>query len=109
MMGWIKIRPNKLLNQNFVRQGLPAKRQMVPFRFTSLNYSKRQLFDKMNKYCEEKGTGKKIEEDLSTLLSVSQSVCQSVGWSVALTNQLIQNKNNWIKRTCIVKKKRQKK
>ncbi len=32
----IEIWPNKFSNQNFVRQGLPAKRQMVPFRFTSL-------------------------------------------------------------------------
>ena len=36
MMGWIKNRPNKFLNQNFVRQGLPAKCKSVRFRFISL-------------------------------------------------------------------------
>jgi hypothetical protein len=30
-MGWIKIRPNKFLNQNFVRQWLPAKKHMSRF------------------------------------------------------------------------------
>ena len=36
MMGWIKNRPNKFLNQNFVRQGLPAKCKSLRFRFISL-------------------------------------------------------------------------
>ncbi len=36
MMGWIENRPNKFLNQNFVRQGLPAKSKSVHFRFISL-------------------------------------------------------------------------
>ena len=39
MMGWIENRPNKFLNQNFVRQGLPAKCKSVRFRFISLTYS----------------------------------------------------------------------
>ena len=38
MMGWIENRPNKFLNQNFVRQGLPAKSKSVRFRFISLIY-----------------------------------------------------------------------
>jgi hypothetical protein len=38
LMTIIEIWPNKFSNQNFVRQGLPAKSQMVPFRFTSLIY-----------------------------------------------------------------------
>jgi hypothetical protein len=38
MMGWIENRPNKFLNQNFVRQGLPAKSKSVRFRFISLTY-----------------------------------------------------------------------
>jgi hypothetical protein len=33
----IEIWPYKFSNQNFIRQGLPAKRQMVPFRLISLN------------------------------------------------------------------------
>jgi hypothetical protein len=33
MMGWIEKRPNNFLNQNFVRQGLPAKSKSVRFRF----------------------------------------------------------------------------
>jgi hypothetical protein len=36
MMCWIEKRPNKFLNQNFVRQGLPAKSESVRFRFISL-------------------------------------------------------------------------
>ena len=36
MMGWIENRPNKFLNQNFVRQTLPPKQSMSPFNFTSL-------------------------------------------------------------------------
>ncbi len=36
MMGWIEIRPKKLLNQNFVRQGPPAKCNTRRFRFISL-------------------------------------------------------------------------
>ena len=36
MMGWIENRPNKFLNQNFVRQGLPAKSKTRRFRFISL-------------------------------------------------------------------------
>jgi hypothetical protein len=36
MMGWIENRPNKFLNQNFVRQGLPAKCKSVRFRLISL-------------------------------------------------------------------------
>jgi hypothetical protein len=36
MMGWIENRPNKFLNQNFVRHGLPAKSKSVRFRFISL-------------------------------------------------------------------------
>ncbi len=36
MMGWIENRPNKSLNENFVRQGLPAKCKSVRFRFISL-------------------------------------------------------------------------
>jgi len=36
MMGWIENRPNKFLNQNFVRQGLPAKCKTQRFRFISL-------------------------------------------------------------------------
>ena len=36
MMGWIENRPNKFLNQNFVRQGLPAKCKTRRFRFISL-------------------------------------------------------------------------
>ena len=36
MMGWIENRPTKFLNQNFVRQGLPAKSKSVSFRFISL-------------------------------------------------------------------------
>jgi hypothetical protein len=32
MMGWIENRPNKFLNQNFVRQGLPAKSKTRRFR-----------------------------------------------------------------------------
>ncbi len=36
MMGWIENRPNKFLNQNFVRQGLPAESKSVSFRFISL-------------------------------------------------------------------------
>ena len=35
-MGWIEKRPNNFLNQNFVRQGLPAKSESVRFRFISL-------------------------------------------------------------------------
>jgi hypothetical protein len=38
IMGWIENRPNKFLNQNFVRQGLPAKSKSVSFRFISLTY-----------------------------------------------------------------------
>jgi hypothetical protein len=38
MMGWIENRPNKFLNQNIVRQGLPAKSKSVRFRFISLTY-----------------------------------------------------------------------
>ena len=37
MMSWIEYRPNKFLNQNFVRQGLPAKCKIRRFRFISLN------------------------------------------------------------------------
>jgi len=37
-MGWIEIRPKKLLNQNFVRQGPPAKCKTRRFRFISLTY-----------------------------------------------------------------------
>ena len=36
MMGWIENRPNKFLNQNFVRQGLPAKSKSVRFSLNSL-------------------------------------------------------------------------
>jgi len=36
MMGWIENRPNKFLNQNFVRQGLPAKCKTRRFRYISL-------------------------------------------------------------------------
>jgi hypothetical protein len=36
MMGWIENRPNKFLNQNFVRQGLPAKCKTRRFRLNSL-------------------------------------------------------------------------
>jgi len=36
MMGWIENRPNKFLNQNFVRFGLPAKSETRRFRFISL-------------------------------------------------------------------------
>jgi hypothetical protein len=36
MMGCIENRPNKFLNQNFVRQGLPAKSKTRRFRFISL-------------------------------------------------------------------------
>jgi hypothetical protein len=36
MMGWIEIRPNKFLNQNFVRQGSPAKCKTRRFRYISL-------------------------------------------------------------------------
>jgi hypothetical protein len=35
-MGWIENRPNKFLNQNFVRQGLSAKCKTGHFRFISL-------------------------------------------------------------------------
>jgi hypothetical protein len=38
-MGWIENRPNKFLNQNFVRQGLPAKSKSVRFRLNSLKYT----------------------------------------------------------------------
>jgi hypothetical protein len=38
LMTIIEIWPNKFSNQNFVRQGLSAKRQMVPFRLISLKY-----------------------------------------------------------------------
>ncbi len=51
----------------------------------------------MNKYCEEKETGKKLDEELSSLLSLSQLVCRSVGQLVALTNQNIQNEKKMIK------------
>jgi hypothetical protein len=37
-MGWIENRPNKFLNQNFVRQGLPAKSKTRRFRLASLNF-----------------------------------------------------------------------
>jgi hypothetical protein len=37
-MGWIENGPKTFLKPNFVRQGLPAKSQMVPFRFISLMY-----------------------------------------------------------------------
>ena len=40
MMGWIENRPNKFLNQNFVRQGLPAKSKTRRFRFISLFFDK---------------------------------------------------------------------
>jgi hypothetical protein len=60
------------------------------------NYSKRELFDKMNKYCEEKETGKKRRRPV--ILALRQSVALwVVGQSVALINQIIQNKNNFIK------------
>ena len=36
MMGWIENRPNKFLNQNFVRHGIPAKSKSVRFRLNSL-------------------------------------------------------------------------
>jgi hypothetical protein len=35
MMGWIENRPNKFLNQNFVRHGIPAKSKSVRFRLNS--------------------------------------------------------------------------
>ncbi len=38
MMGWIENSPNKFLNQNFVRHGLPAKSKSVRFRLNSLTY-----------------------------------------------------------------------
>ena len=41
MMGWIENRPNKFLNRNFVRQGLPAKCKTRRFRFISLKFSVR--------------------------------------------------------------------
>jgi hypothetical protein len=45
MMGWIENRPNKFLNQNFVRQGLPAKSKTRRFRLASLKYrSVRYIF-----------------------------------------------------------------
>jgi hypothetical protein len=36
VMGWIESRPIKFLNQNSVRQGLPAKCKSVRFRYISL-------------------------------------------------------------------------
>ena len=38
MMGWIENRPNKFLNKNFVRQGLPAKYKTRRFRLYSLMF-----------------------------------------------------------------------
>jgi hypothetical protein len=35
-MGWVENRPNKYLNQNFVRQSPPAKCKTRHFRFISL-------------------------------------------------------------------------
>ncbi len=50
----------------------------------------------MNKYCEEKETGKKRRRPV--ILALRQSVALwVVGQSVALINQIIQNKNNFIK------------
>ena len=43
-MGWIESRPNKFLNQNFVRQGPPAKCKTRCFRFISLTLKKKILF-----------------------------------------------------------------
>ncbi len=37
-MGWIENRPNKFLNQNFVRQGPPTKCKTRRFRYISLKY-----------------------------------------------------------------------
>jgi hypothetical protein len=37
-MGWIENGPKAFLKPNFIRQGLPAKSQMVPFRLNSLKY-----------------------------------------------------------------------
>ena len=41
-MGWIENRPNKFLNQNFVRQGPPAKCKTRRFRYISLIYLTRK-------------------------------------------------------------------
>jgi hypothetical protein len=44
LMTIIEIWPNKFSNQNFVNQGLPAKRQMVPFRLISLKYLRKNSY-----------------------------------------------------------------